>query len=134
MKKAFSGYHPTAVYLLVTFALTSCRDLTVVQRPYQRLLIDDFSAPIRTALPPYDHYPTSLTLLISGTITKSVILTVDQLESDKGRYTIRRDTLMAGTYANKRLNGDHYSKQAVELTITGADSTVGNLTIEWYRQ
>ena len=134
MKRAFSGCPPTAVYLMVIFALTGCSDLTLVERPYQRLLIDDFSAPIHTALPPYDHYPNSLTLLINVTITKSIILTVDQLGGDKEPYTIRRDTLMAGTYANKRITGDHYSRQAVELTVKGDDSAEGSLTIEWYRQ
>lgn len=111
-----------------------CHDLTIMERPYQRLLISNFSAPLRTSLPPYNGLPTSLTLRISGTISKPVILTVDQLGDSQGRYMIRRDTLIAGTYTDKRLTGDHYSSQSVELTVTGTDSTAGNLIIEWYRQ
>lgn len=134
MKKAFFGYPLTVIYLLVLFSLTGCRDLTVVERSYQRLLISDFSAPLRTSLPPYEGTPTSLTLLINGTISKPVIITVDQLGGSQGRYAIRRDTLMAGTYTDQRFRGDHYSNQAIEMIVTGADSAVGNLTIEWYRQ
>lgn len=134
MKKAFCGSSLTAIYLLIISALFGCRDLTVLKRPYQRVLITDFSAPVRTSLPPYDGIPSSLTLRISGTISKPVILTVEQLEGSQGRYMIRRDTLMAGTYTDKEFRGDHYSSQPLELLVAGADSTVGNLTIDWYRQ
>ncbi|GAB3281390.1 hypothetical protein GCM10027347_57010 [Larkinella harenae] len=111
-----------------------CRDLTLIDRSYQRVIVQDFSAPLRTLLPPYEGTPYSLTLRISGTINGPVWLAVDQLEGNQGRYAIRRDTLKAGTYTGTSLTGDYYSNQATELLITGEAGTTGNLLIEWYRQ
>lgn len=127
MRKTFFGSALTALYTLFILALFSCRDLTLVERSYQRVLITDFSAPLRTSLPPYEGIPTSLTLRISGTISKPVILTVEQLGGSQGRYRIRRDTLLAGDYADKEFRGDHYGNEPLELLVTSADSTIGNL-------
>lgn len=131
--KQVSYKYTLAVLVAILFVLTSCRDLTVVDRPYQRLLINDFSGPLRTLLPPYDGTPNTLTLRISGTISQPVFFAVDQLAGDQKRSVIRRDTLMAGTYTNKRFSGDYYSNQLTELIITGSAGTTGSLTVEWYR-
>lgn len=126
---------------LVLFALPGCREFTTINRPYQRVLINDFSAPVRTLLPPYTDYPNSLanfpnslTLRVSGTISRPVTLAVDQLTPGQGRQRVRRDTLAAGTYTNKLFGGDYYSKDDTELTVTGTPGATGSLTIEWYRQ
>ncbi|KAA9347789.1 hypothetical protein [Larkinella humicola] len=126
------GFAMSALVFLV--ALPGCRDVSLVDRPYQRLMIQDFSEPLRTVLPPYDGVPNSLTLRISGTISKPVLIAVDQFGGSQGRQAVRRDTLMAGTHTDTLLRGDYYSNQSTELTVTGATGTVGNLTIEWYRQ
>ncbi|GAB3910141.1 hypothetical protein GCM10028803_49360 [Larkinella knui] len=132
MKKVSYEY-TLVVMVALLFTLTGCRDLTVVDRPYQRLLINDFSGPLRTVLPPYDGTPNTLTLRISGTISQPVFFAVDQVAGDQKRYTVRRDTLLAGTYTNNRFSGDYYSNQLTELVITGTAGTTGNLTVEWYR-
>lgn len=115
-------------------ALTGCREVTTINRPYQRVFIDDFSAPLRTLLPPHNGFINSLTLRVSGTISKPVILAVNYESTVGGRLSVRRDTLAAGTYTNKFFRGDYYSNEETELTVTGMPGATGSLIIEWYRQ
>lgn len=133
MKLILRGRSIAAVMWLL-FAQVGCREFTTVDRPYQRVLINDFSAPLRTLLPARTKYPASLTIRVSGTISQPVTLAVDLLTSGQGRQSVRRDTLLAGTYADKYVGGDFYSKEATELVVTGAPGTTGSLTIEWYAQ
>lgn len=124
---------PGTVSLLLLAVMVGCREFSTINRPYQRVLIADFSAPLRTLLPAIGYYPNSLTLRVTGTVSQPVTLAVDQLAADRKRYPVRRDTLAAGTYADKYLGGDHYSKESIELVVTAAPGTTGSLTIEWYR-
>lgn len=75
-----------------------------------------------------------MTIRVSGTISRPVVVAVDLLTSGQGRQPVRRDTLVAGTYADKYVRGDFYSKEATELVVTGAPGTTGSLTIDWYAQ
>ena len=134
MKQVLLNGTGAVTALVLLFLLTGCRELTTVDRPYQRVLINDFSAPLRTLLPAIDSNPSSITLRVSGTVSRPIILAVDQLVSGQGRYPIRRDTLAAGTYTNKYFGGDYYSKEDTELMVTGTPGASGSLTIEWYRQ
>ncbi len=134
MKQVHLNHAGAVTTLLLLFALTGCRELTTIDRSYQRVLINDFSAPIRTLLPPLDDYPNSMTLRVSGTISQPVTLSVDQLTSGQGRQRVRRDTLAAGTYTNRYFGGDYYSKEEAELVVTGTPGATGSLTIEWYRR
>lgn len=122
-----------ATLLLLSVFTGGCRELVTLDRPHQRVFVTDFSAPVRTLLPPIDHYPSSITLRVSGTVSQPVLLAVDVLAPGRGRSLARRDTLAAGTYANKTFRGDYYSKEEVELIITGTPGTSGSLTIDWYR-
>jgi hypothetical protein len=123
-----------AIAVALLCAVTGCREVITTDRSYQRVLINDFSAPIRTILPPYGGSPSSLKLRISGTISQPVMLAVDLLNTSQGRLFVRRDTLTAGTYANKLLSGDFYSSTETELIVTGKPGATGSLTIEWSAQ
>lgn len=133
MKQVLPNCPSAIISFLLLLALVGCRELTTVDRPYQRVFIDNFSAPLRTVLPAVDYYPSTLTIRVSGDVSQPVILAVDQLASGQKRYPVRRDTLIAGTYTNQYFGGDHYSKEEVELVVTGTPGTTGSLTIEWYR-
>ncbi|MCY7357762.1 MAG: hypothetical protein LH609_09880 [Rudanella sp.] len=122
----------TVTLLLFLSALASCRDITTIDKYYQRVLINNFSAPLRTLLPARNNNPNRLTLRVSGTISKPVMLAVDQFGSDLKRVRVRRDTLAAGTYTNKGFSDDFYSQDAVELLVTGMPGATGSLTIDWY--
>ncbi len=113
-------------------ALSGCSEVLVVDRPYQRVLINSFATPLRTLLPGRVTNPSKLTIRVSGTISQPVALAVDYL--NPGGAPVRRDTLAAGTYADKIFRGDFYSKEQVQLLVTGTPGTVGSLTIEWYAQ
>jgi hypothetical protein len=126
--------YPVVAAALLLYAMTGCREVVTSDRSYQRVLINNFSAPIRTILPPNDGIPSSLKLRISGTISQPVMLAVDLLNMGQGRSAIRRDTLAAGTYANKLLSSDFYSRTKTELIVTGKPGTTGSLTIEWSAQ
>ena len=114
--------------------LAGCREATISDIPYQRVLINDFSAPSLTKLPRFKGIPSSLRLRVDGSISHQVILSVDQLTNGSSREAVRRDTLAAGTYTNKYFGGDYYSSDELELIITSAPGTTGSLTIEWSRQ
>lgn len=118
---------------LLLFALTACRELTTVDRSYQRVWINDFSVPLRTLLPAFNGSPNSITLRISGTVSQPVTLVINQLTPGQGRQLARRDTLAAGTYTDRYAGGDYYSKEETELVVTGAPGATGSLTIDWYR-
>lgn len=118
---------------LLLFALISCREMTIIDRPYQRVLINNFSAPVRTLLPARDDSPNSITIRVSGTISQPVTIVVNQLTTT-GRQFVRRDSLAAGTYTNTYFGGDYYSKEQTELVVTGAPGATGSLTINWYLQ
>ena len=121
--------------LLSLSALVGCREITTIDKPYQRVLINNFSAPLRTLLPARNNfYPNRLTIQVNGTISKPVMLSVDQFGADQKRIRVRRDTLAAGTYTNKAFSDDFYSQDAVELLVTGAPGATGSLIIEWYAQ
>lgn len=134
MRHLHLRYSGATITLLLLLALIGCRELTTIDRSYQRVLVNDFSAPLRTLLPAYDAQPNYLTIRVSGTINRPVMLAVDQLTSGQGRYRVRRDTLAAGTYTDKYFSGDYYSKDETELVVTGTPGATGSLTIEWYRQ
>ena len=133
MKRTFSGRAAAVSTLLLLFALTGCREVVTVDRLYQRVLINDFSAPVRTLLPPVGYQPYSITIRVSGTVSQPVLLAVDLLAPGRGRSRVRRDTLAAGTYTGKTFKGDYYSKEETELVVTGSPGASGSLTIEWYR-
>jgi hypothetical protein len=124
--------HRTLVALLFLFFLIGCREITTIDKAYQRVLIDNFSAPLRTLLSARDGNPNRLIIRVSGTISKPVMLAVDQLGTDQKPVRVRRDTLAAGTYINKGFGDDFYSNDPVELTVTGAPGATGSLTVEWY--
>lgn len=127
--------HPVLVIMLLLHgSLIGCREFTTLNRPYQRVIINDFSVPFRTVLPPYDGTPSSLRLRVSGTISQSVILAVDQFDANQKQSPIRRDTLAAGTYTNKSFSGDYYSNRKTELVVTARPGATGSLTIDWSRQ
>ncbi len=133
MKSISLSRSSVVIPFLLLFALVSCREVTTIDRPYQRVLIDNFSVPLRTLLPAVDYQPNTLTIRISGTISRPVALTVDQLDSGQRRSAVRRDTLAAGTYTDRYFGSDYYSKGEVELVVTGTPGATGSLTIEWYR-
>ena len=130
MNKAYFNRTVTAGLL---FALISCREITIIDRTYQRVLISNFSTPVRTLFPARDDSPNSITIRVSGTISQTTTLTVNQLTATGWQF-IRRDTLAAGTYANTYFGGDYYSKEQTELVVTGAPGATGSLSIEWYFQ
>ncbi|WP_461053788.1 hypothetical protein [Spirosoma arcticum] len=132
MKKAY--FNRTVAAGLLLFALIGCREITTIDRPYQRVLINNFSTPIRTLLPARDDYPNSITIRVSGTVSQPVALVVNQLTATTGRQFVRRDTLVAGTYTNAYFGGDYYSKEQTELVVTGAPGATGSLSIDWYLQ
>lgn len=129
MKLLFPGRAPAITLLL--FALVGCREFTTIDRSYQRLLINDFSTPVRSLLPPPGGNPHSIRLRVSGTISQPVTLTVNQITLDRQRSTARRDTLVAGTYADRNFGGDFYGNTETELIVTGAPGTTGSLTVKW---
>lgn len=106
---------------------------TTFTRTSQRVLINNFSAPVRTRLLARRDFTASLTVRVSGTISQPVVLAVDQLDTDQKRYLVRRDTLAAGTYADKVFSGDFYGTDA-ELLVTGGPGTTGSLIIDWSAQ
>ena len=132
MNRFFTGRICVLALLLLT--LTGCREFTTVDRPYQRVLINDFSAPLRTLLPAHDDYPNSIRLRVNGAISRPVVLTVNLLTVNQVRQFARRDTLAAGAYVDKDFGGDFYSKEETELVVTGAPGTTGSLSIDWYVQ
>lgn len=118
----------------VSLGLAGCREVTLLDRSYQRLYIDNFSTPLYAHLPARQKYPNSMTLRISGTVNRPVTLAVYYLESGKPTFSALRDSLTAGTYTNRQLSQDFYSREEVELQVTGAPGTTGSLNIEWYCQ
>lgn len=132
MKQRLPARALALVTILLFFALTNCREVFNADRPYQRVLVNDFSIPLKTLLPGRTTYPSKLTLRVNGSINKPVALAVNYLDS--GRSSVRRDTLAAGTYTDKTFRDDFYSKDQIELTVIGTPGTTGALTIEWYAQ
>lgn len=128
-----SKYRTSSVSLLLFF-LIGCREITTIDKYYQRVSINNFSGVLRTLLPARNGNPNRLILQVSGTISKPVMLAVDQFGADQKRIRVRRDTLAAGTYTNKGFSDDFYSQDAVELLVTGAPGATGSLTIDWYAQ
>lgn len=120
--------------LLLLSVSVGCREITTIDKPYQRVIVNNFSAPLRSLLPASDGRPNRLTIQVSGTISKPVMLAVDQFGSDQKRVRVRRDTLATGTYTNKAFGDDFYSNDRVELLVTGSPGATGSLTIEWYAQ
>lgn len=120
-------------FAILLYTLIGCREATISNVPYQRILINNFSTPFRTTLLPLEDFPNTLKLRVDGSINQQVILAVDQLSNGANRQVVRRDTLAAGTYTNRYFSGDYYSKDNLELTITAAPGTTGALTIEWGR-
>lgn len=128
LKPNFTSYAVGLALLLV-----GCRDLTLTDQSYQRVHIDNFSAPIRSLMPGRQNYPNAMTLQINGTINQPVVLSVYQL-SGQTRYPVLQDSLPAGTYTNRILKQDFYSRDQVELQVSGSSTTTGSLIIEWYCQ
>ena len=124
----------TTVVTLLLSALMGCREVTIVNQSYQRVVINDFSAPLRTLLPSNNGIPNSLILRVSGTISQPVVLVVNNASTVGGKLSVRRDTLAAGSYTNKFFSGDYYSNEETELIVTGMSGTTGSLIIEWYRR
>ena len=116
------------------FGLISCREVTLLDRSYQRLSIDNFSAPLRSRLPNREKFPSSLTLRASGTISQPVFVAVYYLEAGQPTYPALQDTLAAGTYTDWQMRQDFYSQEEIELQVTAAPGTTGSLTLEWYCQ
>lgn len=114
--------------------LAGCREVTLLDRSYQRLYIDNFSTPLQSRLPARQKYPNSMTLWVTGTVDRAVTLSVYYLEAGKPTYPVLRDSLNAGTYVDHQLSQDFYSRDEVELQVTGAPGTTGSLNIEWYCQ
>jgi hypothetical protein len=113
------------------FGLLSCREVTLLDRAYQRLSIDNFSAPLRSRLPNREKSPNSMTLRASGTISQPVFLAVYYLKAGQPTYPALQDTLAAGTYTGWQVRQDFYSREEVELQVTGAPGATGSLTLEW---
>ncbi|MBD2703905.1 hypothetical protein IC229_24890 [Spirosoma sp. BT702] len=125
----------TRLYLIsLGFWLVSCREVTLLDRSYQRLYIDNFTTPVRSRLAAREKYPSNMTLRITGTINRPVALSVYYLEAGQPRYPALQDTLAAGTYTDRQLSQDFYSREEVELQVTGFPGTTGSLTMEWYCQ
>jgi hypothetical protein len=116
------------------FGLISCREVTLLERSYQRLTINNFSTPLRSRLPNREKYPSSLTLRASGTISQPVFLSVYYLDAGKPTYPALQDTLAASTYTDWQIRQDFYSREEIELQVTGAPGTTGSLALEWYCQ
>ena len=133
MKHVHQSRISVVAVLLLSTLIGGCRELTIVERSYQRVLINDFSAPLRTLLPALNGSPSSITLRISGTVSQPVALVVNQLVPGQGRFPARRDTLAAGTYTDRYVGGDYYFKEETELVVTCAPGATGSLTIDWYR-
>ena len=133
MKQAFLNGSGAVTLWVLLFAPTGCRELTTVDRSYQRVVVNDFSAPLRTLLPAFNGSPSSITLQISGTVSQPVTLVINQLVPGQGRQLVRRDTLAAGTYTDRYIGGDYYSREETELVVTGAPGATGSLTIDWHR-
>ncbi len=113
--------------------LLSCKDLTLTDQSYQRVHVANFSVPIRSLMPGRETYPGSMTLRVSGTVDRPVVLSIYQL-SGQSRYPVLTDSLPAGTHTNRSLRQDFYSRDEVELQVSGSPATTGSLDIEWYRQ
>lgn len=113
--------------------LVGCKDLTLTDQSYQRVHIDNFSAPVRSLMPGRQSYPNAIRLRVNGTIDRPVVLSIYQL-SGQVRYPVLQDSLPAGTYVNRSLRQDFYSRDQVELLVSGSSITTGSLTIEWYCQ
>ncbi|GAB3755912.1 hypothetical protein [Spirosoma pomorum] len=116
------------------FGLISCKEVALLDRTYQRLSIDNFSAPLRSRLPNRENFPSSITLRASGTISKPVFVTVFYVQAGRPTYPALQDTLAAGTYTDWQIRQDFYSREEIELQVTGAPGTTGSLTLEWYCQ
>lgn len=111
--------------------LTGCREVTLLDSTYQRLFIDNFSAPIHSRLSAREKYPSSMTLRVSGTISQPVFITVYYLEAGQLKYPALQDTLAAGDYTDRQMRRDFYSREEVELQVTGAPRATGSLSMEW---
>lgn len=122
----------TRLYAIsLCFGLINCREVILLDRSYQRLSIDNFSAPLRSRLPNREKFPSSLTLRVNGTISQPVFVAVYYLQAGQPTYPAWQDTLAAGTFTDWQMRQDFYSREEVELQVTGAPATTGSLTLEW---
>lgn len=126
--------HSALSFVLLWLLLTGCREVDLSDVVKQRVLINDFSQPIRTSLAEADHYPVYLTYRVNGTISRPVKLTVYRLSGpQKGGQVAPATDLSAGTYNNRKFQQDFYESAPVELVITAEPGTTGSLDIEWSR-
>lgn len=116
------------------FGLINCREVTLLDRSYKRLSIDNFSAPLHSRLPNREKFPSSMTLRASGNISQPVFVAVYHLTAGLPTYPALQDTLAAGTHTDWQIRRDFYSQEEVELQVTAAPGTTGSLTLEWYCQ
>lgn len=120
--------------ICIGLGLTSCREVALMDRSYQRLYIDKFSTTLRSRLPARQKSPSSMTLRTTGTVSQPVKLAVYYLGADLQRYPALQDSLTAGTYKDHQITQDFYSTEEVELRVISAPGTTGSLSIEWYCQ
>lgn len=119
--------------LLLLIFLTGCEQIALTDRPYQTVAITDFSRPTRAYLSSVDKNVISLSIYVSGSISKPVALKIIQRSATMAEQEAKSIRLEPGTYKRRNFTGDFYASDALEMLVTGQPGTTGSLTIEWYR-